>query len=101
MVINYQTLLICNNRFYKNPDKLGTVLHIGTVIEGPSEYKSARLTNKERKQSIVEEILADKDIKNYSKRKYMEIQTFKSGKNKHKAFKAEKKSNKKGKVAMF
>jgi hypothetical protein len=46
-------------RFYKNPDKIGKVLHTGTVIEGAAEYKSSRLTNKERKQTIVEEILAD------------------------------------------
>ena len=41
-------------RFYKNPDKLRTVLHVGTVIEGPSEYKSSRMTNKERKQTIAD-----------------------------------------------
>eukprot|EP01038_Epipyxis_sp_PR26KG_P005375 gene5375-7453_t len=62
-------------RFYKNPDKIKHILHVGTVIEGPSEYKSSRLTNKERKGSIVEEILADKSLRDYSKRKYNEIQT--------------------------
>lgn len=66
------------DRFYKNPDKLGSVVHIGTVIQGPAEYKSARLTNKERRGTIVEEILADKDIKSYSKRKFMEIQASKA-----------------------
>jgi hypothetical protein len=61
-------------RFYKNPDKLGPVLHIGTVVEGAAEFRSARLTNRERKQSIVHEILADKQIKDYSKRKFNELQ---------------------------
>jgi len=61
-------------RFYKNPDKIGKVLHTGTVIEGAAEYKSSRLTNKERKQTIVEEILADRQIKDYSKRKFLDIQ---------------------------
>jgi hypothetical protein len=46
-------------RFYKNPDKMGKVLHVGTVIEGPSEYFSSRMSRKERKQTIVEEILGD------------------------------------------
>lgn len=58
------------------------ILHTGTVIEGPAEYKSARMTNRERKQSIVEEILADKSIKDYSKRKFLEIQAEKSKKKK-------------------
>ncbi len=67
-------------RFYKNPDKLGTVLHVGTVVEGVGEFKSARMTNKERKQTIVEEIMSDSRLKNYSKRKYSEIQALKSNK---------------------
>lgn len=61
-------------RFYKNPDKAKAVLHVGTVIEGVGEYKSARLTNKERRTTILGEILADKQIKQYTKRKYLEIQ---------------------------
>jgi len=61
-------------RFYKNPDKLGTILHVGTVIEGSAEYKSNRLTRKERKQSIVEELMSDSAIKSYTKNKYESIQ---------------------------
>lgn len=83
-------------RFYKNPDKLGAVLHVGTVIEGPSEYKSSRLTKKERKQSIVDEILADKSIKDYSKRKFNEIQADKQNKRRtYKVKKSAKKDSKK------
>ena len=80
-------------RFYKNPDKMGNILHTGTVIEGPSEYKSSRLTNRERKQTIVDEILGDKKIKDYSKKKFLEIQTEKTSK--HKAFKADRNHKKK------
>lgn len=75
-------------RFYKNPDKVGQVLHVGTVIEGAAEYKSARLTNKERKQDIVGEILADQKIKDYSKSKFAEINAARS--KKLKAYKARK-----------
>ena len=60
-------------RFYKAPDKPGTVLHIGTVIEGPAEY-SHRLTRKERRQTVTDEILADAEVKAYTRRKYDEIQ---------------------------
>lgn len=80
-------------RFYKNPDKVGKVLHVGTVIEGPSEYFSSRMTKKERKQTIVEEILGDQTLKNYSKRKYEEIQVEKN--NKKRMFKMKKKGDKK------
>jgi hypothetical protein len=62
---------------------MSKILHTGTVIEGPHEYKSARLTNKERKLSIVDEILADKKIKDYSKRKFLEIQSAKNSRKKH------------------
>ena len=71
-------------RFYKNPDKLRSVLHVGTVIEGSAEFKSARLSNKERRQTLVEEVMADSQLKHYSKRKYTEIQSAKVVKrNKH------------------
>ena len=50
------------------------------------------MSRKERKQTIVEEILGDKTLKDYSKRKYMEIQFDKS--NKKKMFKVKKKGGK-------
>ena len=73
-------------RFYKNPDKLRNVLHVGTVIEGSAEYKSARLTNKERRQTLVQEVMADVQLKSYSKRKYSEIQREKSNKRSKRIF---------------
>lgn len=87
-------------RFYKNPDKLGKILHTGTIIEGPSEYKSGRLTNRERKQTIMEEILADGAIKDYTKRKFQEIQVTKN--NKQRMYKKSKSDKKQKKVrALF
>lgn len=78
-------------RFYKNPDKVGAVLGVGTVVEGSAEYKSARLSRKERKQSIMEEVLADKQLKSYNKRTFLSIQEQRSKKRRaHK----HKKSNK-------
>lgn len=65
---------------------------MGTVIEGPAEY-SSRLTKKERKQTITEEVLADADIRSYTKNKYLSIQKEKS--NKRKAFKVKKRDGKK------
>jgi hypothetical protein len=61
-------------RFYKKADKIKNVLHVGTIIQGSGEYKSSRLTKKERKQTITEEILSDQNIVNSTKRKYNELQ---------------------------
>lgn len=58
------------------------MLHVGTVIEGPTEYRSSRILNKDRRGSIVEEILSDKKLANYSKNTYMKIQAEKSNKRK-------------------
>lgn len=61
-------------RFYKNPDKMGDILGVGTVIEGSAEFKSHRISRKDRKQSIVEEVMADQSIKGYTKARYAGIQ---------------------------
>ncbi len=62
-------------RFYKAPDRMRVVLHEGTVIEGPGEYRSSRIVSKDRRLSIVDEVLYDKELLRYSKRKYEKIQT--------------------------
>ena len=61
-------------RFYKAPDRMRTILHVGTVMEGLGEYKSLRIKKKDRRSSIVDEALCDRELRDYSKRKYMEIQ---------------------------
>ena len=75
---------------------MGAVLHVGTVIEGSAEFKSSRLNRKDRKQSIVEELMADHSIKDYTKRKYNSIQEVhsksKKANNKKNGFKAVRKN---------
>lgn len=46
---------------------------IGTVIEAANEYYSSRMTKKERKQTITEEVMASEDVTRYRKRRYQEI----------------------------
>src|SRR5690349_13081070 len=83
-------------RFYKNPDKPRAIVHIGTVIEGPTEFKSSRLTKRERKQTVLEEVMGDDSIRRYSKRVFNDIQAQKSAKVKtYKVAKKGKKSSKK------
>lgn len=66
-------------RHYKK-NTLGTpkFFQMGTIIEGPSEYYSARINKKDRKDHIVEELLADQASRSYFKKKYLEIQDKKS-----------------------
>lgn len=63
-------------RHYKKMDKKSEpkYFQVGTIIEGPTEFFSARLTKKERKQTIVEELLADEESRQYYKRKHLEAQ---------------------------
>eukprot|EP01031_Cornospumella_fuschlensis_P029884 gene29884-36080_t len=79
-------------RFYKNPDKMDRIVHVGTIIEGPTEYKTARLSKKERKTSIVQEILGDSGLKSYNKRTFLAIQEEKG--KKLKMYKSSKKKRK-------
>lgn len=46
---------------------IAATAQIGTVIEGPTEYFSGRLTKKQRKQTIVDEILADRKIRYWNR----------------------------------
>ena len=50
------------------------MIQMGTIIESPGEYFSARIKKKERKETIVQELLADQKSSEYFKRKYNEIQ---------------------------
>lgn len=61
--------------FYKKNDLkvLPKYFQIGKVIDSPIDYYSSRLTKKERKKTIVEELMADAEFAKYNKRKYKEI----------------------------
>lgn len=62
-------------RFYKKNDLkvLPKYFQIGKVIDTPLNYYNGRLTNKERKRTIVDELMADAEFSKYNKRKYKEI----------------------------
>ena len=51
---------------------------LGQIIQGPTEYFSSRLPNKERKKTLVEEVLANEQFTSRFKRKYNEIQASKT-----------------------
>jgi len=74
-------------RHYKNDSSKSQVpefSQVGTIIEGPTEFFSARLSNKDRKRTFVEEVLAGESSSHRFRSKYNEIQAGKtSGKKAH------------------
>lgn len=59
-------------RFYKKSDALSKHFAVGTIKEDPTEFFSARLTRKERKNTLAAEILSTRG--DYFKSKYRDIQ---------------------------
>lgn len=49
------------------------MIQIGKVMDSPLDYYNNRLTRKERKRTLVDELLADAEFNKYNKRKYCEI----------------------------
>lgn len=57
---------------------------VGTVIPGPTDYFNARMTKKDRKRTLLEDVLETEDATRRFKTKYGEIQAAKtSGKKGH------------------
>lgn len=66
-------------RFYKSADKnTSGVLQVGTVIEGSAEFYSSRLTKKQRRSNLAEEIMADPAAADYTRTKYKVMQQSKT-----------------------
>jgi Fcf2 pre-rRNA processing len=51
-----------------------TILQSGTVIEGAGEYFSARLSKKQRRANLTDEIMADDRVRRYTKSQFVKIQ---------------------------
>ncbi|XP_023945900.2 deoxynucleotidyltransferase terminal-interacting protein 2 [Bicyclus anynana] len=62
-------------RFYKKNDMevLPKYFQVGKIMDSPLDHVNERLTRKERKRTMVEELLADAEFQKYNKRKYKEI----------------------------
>lgn len=83
-LLQMRSVLDPKRHYKKETAPIPKYFQTGTIVEGNTEFFSARLTRKERKQTIADELLADDKAKDYFKRKYAEIQTQKqSGRSKH------------------
>lgn len=87
-------------RHYKKDNSKNDVpafSQVGTVIEGATEFYSSRLKNKDRKQTILEEVISQEKDSGRFQRKYEDINKSKaSGKKAH--YKSVKAKRNKGKV---
>jgi hypothetical protein len=63
-------------QFYKKFDetKFPTQFHVGTVVEPAADFYSSRLTNKQRKSTMAEEIMHDPYLSSVRKKRYNRIQ---------------------------
>lgn len=87
-------------RHYKKSDSKSDVppfSQVGTIIEGPTEFYNSRLTKKDRKQTLLEEVLAQEESSGKFKKKYDDILKSKSS-GKKAFYKALKAKRSKGRV---
>ncbi|NWI53806.1 TDIF2 protein, partial [Calyptomena viridis] len=79
--------------FYKKNDREGLpkYFQVGTVVDSPIDFYHSRIPKKQRKRTIVEELLADSEFRRYNKKKYQEIMSERA------AFAAGKRNRKKKK----
>jgi hypothetical protein len=64
-------------RFYKKSDSRRPIpkeFQLGTIIEGNNEFKSARLSKKNRKQTIADELYSNKRVRKYTGKVFHETQ---------------------------
>ncbi|KAI9299215.1 Fcf2-domain-containing protein [Neoconidiobolus thromboides FSU 785] len=63
-------------RFYKKDNKSlqSKYFQVGTIIEDKSEFYSGRLAKKDRKQTILQEVLHDKQAQTYFKDRFQQHQ---------------------------
>ena len=68
------------HRHYKKTSKASIPQYsqVGTIMEGPTEFLTSRLPNKERKRTFVEEVLANETSTGRFKSKYNDVQASKT-----------------------
>ncbi|XP_068174844.1 deoxynucleotidyltransferase terminal-interacting protein 2 [Antennarius striatus] len=62
-------------RFYKKNDRDGfpKFFQVGTVVDNPVDFYHSRIPKKDRKRTMVEELLADAEFRHKNKKKYQQI----------------------------
>ena len=80
-LIKHRNVLDAHRHYKKDSSGIPEYSQMGTIIEGNTEFFNSRINKKDRKNTILDEVMADGSSKSRFKRKYEEIQaTKKSGK---------------------
>ncbi|KAH8148111.1 uncharacterized protein LAJ45_07875 [Morchella importuna] len=80
-LIKMRNVLDPHRHYKKDNTALPEYSQVGTIIEGNTEFFSSRITKKDRKRTIAEELMADEGNRKRFKKKYEEITSSKrSGK---------------------
>ncbi|EPX71406.1 rRNA processing protein Fcf2 [Schizosaccharomyces octosporus yFS286] len=58
----------------ENTKHMPKYFQTGTIVEGPQDYFSGRIANRERQPTITDELVHNTERRNYFKKKYLEIQ---------------------------
>nr|XP_057929846.1 deoxynucleotidyltransferase terminal-interacting protein 2 [Doryrhamphus excisus] len=78
-------------RFYKKNDRDGfpKYFQVGTVVDNPVDFYHSRVPKKQRKRTMVEELLADAEFRHQNKKRYHDIVAEKAAQaaGKHRKFK--------------
>lgn len=93
-IIQMRNALDSKHHYKRNDsNKLPKYFQVGTIVEGAHEFHSARITKKQRKRTMVEELLADAEFRRKNKRRFTEIQkkNVKGGKGYYKKMKNKRK----------
>ncbi|XP_075414664.1 deoxynucleotidyltransferase terminal-interacting protein 2 [Tenrec ecaudatus] len=80
-------------RFYKKNDRDGfpKYFQVGTIVDNPADFYHSRIPKKERKRTIVEELLVDSEFRRFNRRKYSEIMAERAANAAGKKFRKKKK----------
>ena len=83
-ILQMRNVLDPKRHYKKETASIPKFFQTGTVVEGNTEFFSARIARQDRKKTIADEILNNDKARDYFKRKFDEIQVKKhSGRSKH------------------
>uniref|UniRef100_A0AAX7VQA8 Fcf2 pre-rRNA processing C-terminal domain-containing protein n=1 Tax=Astatotilapia calliptera TaxID=8154 RepID=A0AAX7VQA8_ASTCA len=84
-------------RFYKKNDRDGfpKYFQVGTVVDNAADFYHSRIPKKERKRTIVEELLADAEFRQKNKKRYQHVMAEKAAQEAGKKNRKKKKFHKK------
>lgn len=75
MVLQMRKALDPKHFYKRSADKINSkYFEVGTFVESPVDFYSSRVPKKQRKQTLVDELMADAEFRQTQKKKFVEIQ---------------------------